>query len=136
MDEIYEREDEEKRVGSKLWIITQKALTKEQIPNPAMQEFLKKRKLFSVPCTNWVCAGTFLDHKWVSESTISQYEEEVMGIELDNKIGITCVVQRSLLWFSAPTRLNRILGHELKIKKVPQNCRRSNCRSNFTTIWR
>ena len=28
-----------------------------------------------------------------------------------------CVVQWSLLWFSAPTNLNRILGRDLKIKK-------------------
>ena len=33
------------------------------------------------------------------------------------KIKIPCVVQWSLLWFSAPTNLNRILGSDLKIKK-------------------
>ena len=36
---------------------------------------------------------------------------------LDFKIEVPCVVQLSLLWFSAPTDLNRILGSELKIKK-------------------
>ena len=36
---------------------------------------------------------------------------------LDFKIDVPCVVQWSLLLFSAPTDLNRILGAELKIKK-------------------
>ena len=36
---------------------------------------------------------------------------------LDFRIDVPCVVQWRLLWFSAPTNLNRILGHELKIKK-------------------
>ena len=69
-------------------------------------------------CTNWVCAGTFVDHEWVSSRTIIQQEEEKSSMVLDFKIDVPCVVQWSLLWFSsAPTKLNRILGHELKIKK-------------------
>ena len=58
---------------------------------------------------NWVCAGPFEDHKWVSESTITQHEEEVMGMELDYEIWIPCVVQWCMLWLSATTRLNQIL---------------------------
>ena len=50
-------------------------------------------------CTNWVCAGTFEDHEWVTESTIALNAEEVMGMELDYKIGIPCVVQWCMLWF-------------------------------------
>ena len=68
-------------------------------------------------CTNWVCAGTFVDHEWVSSRTIIQQEEEIFSMALDFKIKIQCVVQWSLLWFSAPTNLNRILGSDLKIKK-------------------
>ena len=43
-------------------------------------------------CMKWVCAGTFNDHEWVSESTITQHVEEVMGIVLDYKIVIPRVV--------------------------------------------
>ena len=42
------------------------------------------------------------------------------GIIRDNyptRIDVPCVVQWSLLWFSAPTRLNKISGHYLKIIK-------------------
>ena len=44
-----------------------------------MQERLKRSMLY------WVCAGTFDDHDWVSESTIAEQEEEVMGRDLDHK---------------------------------------------------
>ena len=49
MDGIHGWEDEEKRVGSKfaacMWIYTRRALTKEDIPSPAVEEYLKKRML-------------------------------------------------------------------------------------------
>ena len=68
-------------------------------------------------CTNWVCAGIFVDHEWVSASTIIRHEEEILGMELNYKIDVPCVVQWSLLSYSALTKLNKILGHDLKIKK-------------------
>ena len=36
---------------------------------------------------------------------------------LDFNIGVLCVVQWSLLWFSAPSHLLKILGNQLKIKR-------------------
>ena len=39
---------------------------------------------------------------------------------LDFKIDVPCVVQWSLLWFSAPTNLNRILGCGVNIKKYDE----------------
>ena len=41
----------------------------------------------------------------------------MLSLLLDFKIIAPCVVQWSLLWFSVPTRLNTILGQDLKIKK-------------------
>ena len=35
-----------------------------------------------------------------------------MGMELDYEIGIPCEVQWSMLWFSAPTRLNGTLERQ------------------------
>ena len=52
-----------------------------------MEEYLKKRMLSIMLCTNSVCAGTFNEHEWVSESTIIQHVEEVMGMELDSVRG-------------------------------------------------
>ena len=53
----------------------------------------------------------------MSESTISQHDEEILGMELDCGFVVPCVLQWSLLWFSAHTRLNEILEQDLKIKK-------------------
>ena len=75
MDPIYGWEDEEKRVGSKfatcMWIYTKEVLTRGQIFNPEKDEYLKKRMMSVMFCTNWVCTGAFEDHEWVSASTIT-----------------------------------------------------------------
>ena len=116
MDKIYGWIDEEKWVGSKftacMWIYTKGVLTEWRKPTPEMQEYLKLRMLSMVLCVNWVCAGAFDDHEGVSESTIAEQEEEVMGRELDYDICLPFVVQWSMLWFSAPTRLNQTLESE------------------------
>ena len=82
-----------------MWIYTKEAVRKGQIPNAAVEGYLKKRMLSIMLCINWVCAGTFVDHEWVSESTISQHVEEVMGRELNYGIDSPCVVQWCMLWF-------------------------------------
>ena len=74
-----------------------------------MQEYLKRRILSAMLCVNWVCAGNFERHEWVSESTMAEQEDEVMGGELEYKPCVPCVVHWSMLLFSAPTRLNSIL---------------------------
>ena len=65
-----------------MWIYTKRVLTGGQNPTPEMNEYLKQRLMSIMLCVNWVCAGTFVIHEWVSESTITQQEEvEVMGRE-------------------------------------------------------
>ena len=88
-------------------IYTKGVLTRGQIPTPEMKEYLKRRLMSIMLCMNWVSAGTFDDHEWVSEGTIAQHVEEVMGMELDHEIGIPCVVQWCMPWFSDAKRLNR-----------------------------
>ena len=64
----------------------------------------------------------------MSESTISQHAEEILGMELGFGFDVPCVVHWSLMWFSASTRLNEILGQDLKIKMyhevvdTPRSC--------------
>ena len=103
--------DDEKRVGSKfaacMWIYTKEVLTKGQKPIPEMEEYLKRRLMSIVLCMNWVSAGTFDDHEWVSETTITQHVEYVMGMELDYEIGFPRVLQWCMPWFSAAKRFNR-----------------------------
>ena len=96
VDKICGWEDEEKWVGSKfaacMWICMKGVLTDWQKPTPEVEEYLKRRFLSIMQCMNWVCAGTFDDHEWFSESTIALQEEEVMGRELDYENCVPCVV--------------------------------------------
>ena len=68
-------------------------------PTPEMYGYLKRRMLSIMLCVNWVCEGAFDDQEWVSESTSTMQEEEVMGRDLDYEICVPCVVQWSMLSF-------------------------------------
>ena len=92
-------------------------LTVWRMPTPAMQEYLKRGMLSILLCVNQVCAGTLDVHEWVSESTIAEQDEEVIGRDADDEICIPCVVQWRLLWFSAPTRSIQTLEGEETIAK-------------------
>ena len=52
-------------------------LTGGQILDREQEEYLKKRMMSIMLCTNWVCAGTFVEHEWVSPRTIIQQDEEI-----------------------------------------------------------
>ena len=87
-------------MGSKfaacVWIYTKEVLTRGQIPTPEKEEYLKRRMLSIMLCMNWVCAGIFDNHEWFSESTLSEQEAEVMGMELSDEIDIPCVAGQDL----------------------------------------
>ena len=102
------------KIRSCMWIYTKEVLTRGPMLNLEMEECLKKRIMSVMLCTNTVCASIFEDHEWVSESTITQHAEEVRGKKLDHEIGLTCVVQWSMLWSAMPpTRLNGTLENKI-----------------------
>ena len=105
-----------------MWIYTKEALTTGLRPN---------RRVFEE--ANVVhCAMHKLGLCWDFRGS----RAGARNMELDCGFVVPCVVQWSLLWFSAPTRLNEILDQEFKIKKVPRGNRRDNYRNKFATIWR
>ena len=145
MDRIFGWIDKEKWVGSKfaagVWIYTKMVLTEWRKPTPEMQEYLKRRMLSFMLHVNWVCAGTFDDHEWVSETTTVEQEEEVTGRDLDYEICMPCVVQRSMqwrmLWFSTPRRLNQTLeGEGVNIEKKPRSGGHGDCIRDLYAFWR
>ena len=79
-----------------MWIYTEETLTRGHTLNPEQEEYLKKRMMSIMLCTTWVCAGTFVDHEWESSRTIDQHVEEVMGMELNYKIDVPCVVRGAM----------------------------------------
>ena len=50
-----------------------RSLDKRTKLGPEQEEYLKKRMLSIMICTNWVCAGVLVKHEWV------QHEEEILG---------------------------------------------------------
>ena len=122
MDESYGWKDEDKPVGSKfaacMWIYTKEVLTRGQIPTPEMEEYFKRRMMSIMLSMTWVCAGALMITSGCQKAQLHQHVEEVMGTELDYKIGIPCVVQWCMSWLSPPTRLNRTLENQgIKIAK-------------------
>ena len=94
-----------------MWIYTKEVLTKGPIHTLEMEEYLKRRTMSIMLCMKWVCADIFDDHEWVSESTVAQHVEEVMGMELDfSKIGSPCVVQWCMLWFFSTYKVESNIG--------------------------
>ena len=73
---------------------------------PNMEEYLQRRMMSVMLCMN------FDDHEWVSESTITQHVEEVMGMELDYEIGILCVVQWCMLWVFSTSEVESNIGKQ------------------------
>ena len=107
MDRIREWEDEERWVGSKfaarMRIYTKESLTGGQIFDPEQEKYLKRRMISIMLCTNWVCAGSFVDHEWVSSRIISQQEEENLkhGTGFQNRSPVRGTVE-PIVVFSTP----------------------------------
>ena len=60
-----------------------------------------------------------------------------MGRDLDYEICIPCVVQWSMLWFSAPTRLNQTLeGEDINIVKYHEVVNMGDRRSDLYALRR
>ena len=62
-------------------------------------------------------------------------EEEVMSKELVYEFCIPCVVQWCTLWFSAPTRLHRRLGWDLKTKEYNEAVDRAIAEAISGPFW-
>ena len=111
MDKIRGWEDEEKSVGSKfatcMWIYTKNALSRTNTKSSNGGVFEEATIVHYAEHELGLC-WNIRRSRMVSENTISQHEEEILG------------VQWSLLWFSAPSRLSKISGFELKLKKYDE----------------
>ena len=87
MDKNRGWEDEESWVEYKfaacMLISSKEALTGGQILDRVQEEYLRKRIKSIMLCTNWICAGAFVDHEWVTLRTIFQQEEEILSLTLD-----------------------------------------------------
>ena len=99
-----------------------------------MQEYLKRRilsvmqELSTLPRMG-MCRN--------NSTTTGGYPNEVMGRDLDYEICIPCVVQWSMLWFSAPTRLNQTLeGEDINIVRYHEVVNMGDRRSDLYALRR
>ena len=59
-----------------------------------------------VESVNWVTEDTLWDHEWITETKVTM--KEIFNLKaLHFNIDVPCPLQWALLWFSAPTNLNR-----------------------------
>ena len=65
--------------GNDVFDYTKEVLTGGQKLDRVQEEYLRNRIMSIMLCTNWVCAGAFVDHEWVSSRTIFQQEEEILS---------------------------------------------------------
>ena len=115
MDKIGEWE-EENSVGSRfaasMWIYTKVVICNGQ---NNMQEYRRHKFRSIMEAVNWVCDDALDDRVWVSERAISCQEAKGLQYDLANP----CIVQWCMLWFSAPTNLNRrLLNNGVILQKI------------------
>ena len=104
--------EEENWVGSRfaasMWICT-KAVKCDG------QNHMQTYRLFKVrsflEAVNWVCDDALDEHVWVSELATSCQEAKVLDA-LQYDLANTCIVQRGMLWLSAPPTLDTALLNE------------------------
>ena len=60
----------------------------------------------AVLCDGWVIEDFLWEHEWVPEPNVLWKENDILEA-FDYDIDAPCQLQRGLLWFSAPSNLNR-----------------------------
>ena len=124
---------EERWVGSNLaasmWIFTKAALCNGR---KRVQTILA----IIIESVSWVTEDFLWDHKWITETKVTM-KENLLLEALHNDIEVPCPLQRSLLWFSAPTNLNRkfvnqIQGHSQLRGSVSCGRRQFCCATRLT----
>ena len=100
--------DEEKCVGSNLvacmWIYTKAVLCEGRRRDPP-QDLQPKLEII-VESASWVTEDFLWEHEWIMETNVTLKENVILDA-LNYDIDVPCPLQWGLLWFSAPTKLNR-----------------------------
>ena len=117
MDKV-EGWEEEQWVGSRLaacmWTCTKAVLCDGRGPT---HENLRRKLSTIMESVCWVCEDAFGDNEWRKELHGTLNENEIL-VALNHDLGVPCVIQWRLLWFSSPSRLNqRFVNNSTKIAK-------------------
>ena len=87
-----------------MWIYTKAALCDGRKRNPPLD--VQNILAIIIESVSWVTEDFLWDHEWSTETKVIMKENLALEA-LHYDIEVQCPLQRSLLWFSAPTNLNR-----------------------------
>ena len=100
--------NEEEWVGTKLaafmWIYTKAVLCDGRRRDPPQD--LRQMPTFIMESVSWVTEDFLWGHEWVTEPNVHWKENDILEA-LNYDIEVPCPLQWALLWFSAPSSLNR-----------------------------
>ena len=106
MDKV-EGWNEEMWVGSKfaasMWIYTKAALCDGRGRPP---QDLRQMLRIIMASVSWVTEDFLWEHEWIMETNVTLKENDIL-LALNYDIDVLCPLQWGLLWFSAPSNLNR-----------------------------
>ena len=85
-----------------MWIYTKAVVCNVQ---NHMQHYSINKLGSIMEAVNWVCDDALDEHVWVSEQTKTLQVKVPDPLQYD--LGIPCISQWGMLWFSAPTSLNK-----------------------------
>ena len=88
--------------AASMWICTKAVICNGQ---RHMETFRMNKMNSIMEAINCICAHVQKSHDWISEFSLVMQETKVVET-LSCVIDVPCVVQHSMLWFSAPTSLN------------------------------
>ena len=99
---------EEQWVGSflaaSMWMYTKAALCDGRKCDPPLD--LRSILAIIIESVSWVTEDFLWDHEWITETKVT-VKESLILVALHYDIEVPCPLQWALLWFSAPTNLNR-----------------------------
>ena len=69
-------------------------------------------------CVRWATEDCLWEHEWVTEPNVLWKENDMLEA-LDFDIDVLCPLQWGILWFSAPSSLNRkIANNGTNVEKI------------------
>ena len=107
------------------------------IPPNALAALAVPKATFSfamtvMECVSWVTEDFVWEHEWVTEPNVLWKENDILEA-LNYDIDVPCPLQWRLLWFSAPSSLDRkFANHGTKIAKFQETVNMAIVRSRLT----
>ena len=103
-------------LASSMWICTKALFCDGRKREPPLD--LQSILAIIEESVSWVTEDSLCDHEWITETKVATKENLILEA-LHCDIDVPCLLQLALLWFSAPTNLNRkFVNNGTKVAQV------------------